>query len=274
MKPEQPLTYSSYLKVDDLLGLQRRLTGAHDELQFIIIHQIFELWFKLLLFELESIRTAMQHGDMRTAVSLLGRTHEVVKNVTTVWAVIETMRPHDFLEFRSELKPASGFQSRQFREIEFLSGVKDARYLRAFEDDPTSQDVLRRRLDEPTLWDAFVKVLQSWGLPAASDAETLESLIRIHKEPALTELNDLVEALIEYDLLFSLWRQRHVLMTERMIGERPGTGENTVARIVGLDQVVGMAGGVEYFSGVGYLKTTLPKKFFPLLWEARTFVER
>ncbi len=274
MKASQLLTYGDYLKVDVLLSLQRQLTSAHDELQFVIIHQIFELWFKLLLFELESIRAAMQQADLRTAVRLLGRTHEILKSLTTGWAVIETMRPHDFLEFRSELKPASGFQSRQFREIEFLSGVKDARYLRAFEDNPISQDVLRRRLDEPTLWDAFVGVLRLRGLPAGSDAEILQSLIRIHKEPGLADLNDLVEALIEYDLLFALWRRRHVLMTERMIGARPGTGENTVARIVGQEQPVGTAGGVEYFSGAGYLKTTLSKKFFPLLWDARTFVER
>lgn len=275
MKTMQPLTYSSYLKVNELLALQRRLTDAHDELQFITVHQVFELWFKLLLFELESIRAAMFTHDIPTAIHLLARTHEIVKTITTGWAVIETMRPIDFLEFRSELKPASGFQSLQFREIESISGLKDARYLQAFSDDGKSVAVLRARLEEPTLWDACVVLLQSRGLPAAGNDEILQSLIRIQKrEPAMADLYDLLEALIEYDLLFSAWRQRHVLMTERMIGGRPGTGEATVARTVGEDEAAKGPEGGEYFSGVHYLKSTLAKRFFPLLWEARTFVER
>ena len=269
----RPLTYSSYLHVGDLLSLQHRLTAAHDELQFIAIHQVFELWFKLLLFELETIRAAMTDGNIGDAIHLLRRTHEILKTLTAAWAVIETMRPIDFVAFRSELKPASGFQSRQFREIEFLSGAKDPRYLNVFADDAGSLAALRTRLAEPSLWDAFVDLLRTRHLPGTNDEELLNTLVRINKRGDLAEIDDLVEALIEYDLQFSAWRERHVLMTERMIGGRVGTGEATVVKILGEAGGKEPAGG-EYFSGVHYLKTTLTKRFFPLLWEARTFVER
>jgi tryptophan 2,3-dioxygenase len=222
---------------------------------------------------LESIRDALDRNQIADAIHWLRRTHEIIKTLTTTWAVIETMRPIDFLAFRSELKPASGFQSAQFREIEFLSGLKDPRYLNAFADDPDSLAVLRTRLAQPSLWDAFVHLLRSRGLPAASDRELLDTLVRIHRRGDLAELDDLVEAMIEYDLQFSAWRERHVLMTERMIGGRAGTGEATVARILGGAEGKAASGG-EYFSGVHYLKTTLTKRFFPLLWEARTYVER
>jgi tryptophan 2,3-dioxygenase len=199
----KPLTYSRYLRVEDLLRLQERLTAAHDELQFITIHQVFELWFKLLLFELESIRGALDRGEIADAVHWLRRTHEIVKTLAGAWAVIETMRPIDFLAFRSELKPASGFQSRQFREIEFLSGLKDPRYLNAFAGDEASLAALRARLAAPSLWDAFVDLLRARGLPAADNREIRDTLIRINRRGELAEIDDLAEALIEYDLLFS-----------------------------------------------------------------------
>ena len=268
MKKTKPLTYAGYLKVEELLRLQRRLTNAHDELQFIVVHQVFELWFKLLLFELESIRTALFAGDLPTAVHLLRRTHAIVHNLTAAFSAIETMRPYAFLEFRSELKPASGFQSRQFREIEFVSGAKDEHYLRTYDDDPRGANAVRARLEEPTVWDAFIALLRARGFEAATDAGIVQSLIRIQKDPARSDLNDLIEALIEYDLLWSLWRRRHVLMVERMIGAKPGTGQKTVARVVGEGYEEMGSGGVEY------LRSTLAKKFFPLLWEARTFMER
>jgi len=268
VKSREPLTYSRYLKTGDLLGLQQRLTQAHDELQFIIVHQVFELWFKLLVFELESLRAALQQADLPTAVHLLRRAHEIVHNLTAGFTVIETMRPYDFLEFRAGLKPASGFQSQQFREIEFISGAKDEHYLSTFDDAPASADTLRRRLAEPTVWDAFVALLRARGLPADGDAEIVQSVIRIQKEPALADLLEVVEGVIEYDLLWSLWRQRHILMVERMIGARPGTGQKSVSRVMGEGYESMGSGGVEY------LRSTVSKKFFPLLWEARTFLER
>jgi tryptophan 2,3-dioxygenase len=273
MDDGKPLTYASYLRTDDLLALQRRLTSAHDELQFIVVHQVFELWFTLLRFELESIRGAMARGDVAGAIHLLRRAHEVLKTLTAGWAVIETMRPIDFLEFRSLLKPASGFQSRQFREIEFISGAKDARYLTVFDDDEASRLALRRRYEEPTLWDEFAALLGRRGLTAGTHEEQVRACVQIQKRGPFADLDDLAEALIEYDLQFSAWRERHVLMTERMIGGRPGTGQAAVAKLAGGGPVVGPPAG-EYFSGVHYLKTTVSKRFFPILWEARTFVER
>jgi tryptophan 2,3-dioxygenase len=186
------------------------------------------------------------------------------------------MRPYDFLEFRSELKPASGFQSRQFREIEYISGAKDPQYLHTFEDETHHQATLRERLEQPTIWDGFVALLRARGMTTSRDADIIQSVIQIQRDPALNDLNDLVEALIKYDLLWSLWRRRHVLMVERMIGAKAGTGQKTVARVVG--EAAAPAPGpmreVEYFTGVGYLHTTLTKKFFPLLWEAQTGLER
>lgn len=267
-----PLTYGRYLRVPDLLRLQHRLTEAHDELQFIVVHQVFELWFKLLLFELEAIRAAMFGGDVAGALHLLRRAHEIVKVLTTGWPVIETMRPVDFLEFRSELKPASGFQSVQFREIEYLSNLKDPRYLEAFRDDPEATRRLRARLEEPTLWDAFVALLRARGKPAGSDEEILQTAIQLQRRTEDLDLYELVEALVTYDQLFAAWRARHVLMTERMIGARPGTGQLAVAKVVG--EQTPAPGEIEYFSGVHYLRTTTDKRFFPLLWESRTFVER
>jgi tryptophan 2,3-dioxygenase len=263
-----PLTYGAYLKVDDLLRLQQRLTAAHDELQFIVVHQVFELWFRLLLFELESVRSALDRDDLGAAVRLLRRAATIVDGLAAAFAVIETMRPYDFLEFRNELKPASGFQSRQFREIEFLSGLKEPQYLRSFDDEPEQAAALARRLAEPTLWDAFVGLVRRRGLPAGTDAEIVQTAIRIQREPALADLDELLEAMIAYDQRWSAWRHRHILMVERMIGARPGTGQKTVARVMG-DGYDAMGSG-----GVEYLRSTLGKKFFPLLWEARTFLER
>lgn len=268
---DPPLTYARYLKLREMLTLQERRTGAHDELQFIVIHQAFELWFKLLLFELEAVRAALFADDAPAAVHLLRRVHAVVRLLTAGWPVIETMRPIDFLEFRSELKPASGFQSRQFREIECLSGAKDPRFLAVFADDAEDAAALRARLAEPTLWDGFVALLRSRGLPAADGRALLQTIVGITGRQHGADLYELAEALLEYDLLFSAWRQRHVLMAERMIGARPGTGETSVARMIAGD--AGGAGG-EYFSGVPYLQSTVARRFFPLLWEARTFVER
>jgi tryptophan 2,3-dioxygenase len=261
-------TYSTYLKLDELLDLQDRVTGAHDELQFIVVHQVFELWFKLLLFELESLRDAMQRIDVPTAIHLLRRIHEIVKSFTTAIPVIETMRPYDFLEFRSELKPASGFQSRQFREIEIISGSGDARHLRAHQNSPRDHALLERRLGEPTLWQSFLAVVNARDLPIETDEEVLQSVLTIQKDHAYADLNDLAEDLVEYDGLIAVWRRRHVLMVERMIGAKPGTGETIVAGSMG-ERYGSMGTG-----GVDYLNTTLSKRFFPLLWEARTYIER
>lgn len=259
-----PATYGEYLQIPGLLGLQRTLTSAHDEMQFIVMHQVFELWFKLTIYELEALREAMRTDDLAQATHFLKRVQAIIKTVTSGFEVIETMRPYDFLEFRSALQPASGFQSVQFREIEFLCGLKDERYLRLLE----GEERLKRRIAEPTIWDAYVELLRRHGLATGSEKDIVASVIEVLKKPDHHPLGHLTEEMIEYDELFALWRARHIRMTMRMIGSKPGTGEKTVQKLVqqGYD-TMGSA-------GVDYLKTTLTKTFFPLLWEARTFIQR
>lgn len=259
-------SYGEYLKLPELLGLQQPLSEAHDELQFIVVHQAFELWFKLAIFELEHTRDAMLRGDLVQAQHYLLRIRAIVRLLTETFEVIETMRPHDFLQFRALLDPASGFQSFQFRELEYLSGLKQPAYTKMFQGEHLER--LEKRLKEPTLWDAYVAALHQRGMPTASDTEIVSSVIQILETPDQHALATLTESLIDYDERFSMWRARHVRMTMRMIGSRPGTGRASV------EQLVENPGDRMGAGGVAYLETTLQKLFFPLLWEARTFVKR
>lgn len=236
--------------------MQRLLSDppAHDELLFIVIHQVYELWFNELIFELESTRSLIEAGDPRRARHLLDRVHTIERVLIEQIAVLETMSPRDFLEFRSNLSPASGFQSLQFREIEFISGLKDPEYVRRLDLDAEQERRLRARLEEPTLWDAFCGFLDERGLPMPADDVTARraSLVQMANEPdKWAEEYALSEALLTHDELISLWRQRHVLMVERQIGSKTGTGGST---------------------GASYLRTTLDKRFFPELWELRSYL--
>jgi tryptophan 2,3-dioxygenase len=165
--------------------------------------------------------------------------------------VLETMTPQDFLQFRQELAPASGFQSVQYRELEFLSGAKDPSFVRRFKGlTEAEKDRLRRRLDEPTLWDAFVHVLDTRGLPTGSDEEILDAVRRAaHDRSRYAEVWALAEALLEHDELAAAWRARHVVMVERMIGGKTGTGGS---------------------SGADYLRSRLDLRYYPLLWSLRS----
>jgi tryptophan 2,3-dioxygenase len=259
------LTYNSYLQIENLTRLQKTLTSAHDELQFIVVHQVFELWFKLMIFELESLRAALRQDDIATSIHLLGRLNTLVQTLTQGFEVIETMRPVDFLEFRDTLKPASGFQSAQFREIEFICGLRDERFEMLFDKDPKSRKRLRARMKEISVWDELVALLRRQGY---AEKNVVDSVTKILRQNKPTELGDLLDSFIRFDELFALWRQRHVTMTERMIGSRAGTGEKDFARLVASGYAEMGQGGVQY------LKTTLNKKFFPVLWQARTQVTR
>jgi tryptophan 2,3-dioxygenase len=227
---------------------------AHDELLFIVIHQVYELWFKEVLFELESVRSLIQDGEPRRARHLLDRVHTIERVLVEQVAVLETMSPRDFLEFRAHLAPASGFQSLQFREIEFVSGLKDENYIRRLDLDADQERRMRRRLEEPTLWDAFCAYLDGRGLPMPADdpERRRASLVEMANEPEKwAEEYALSEALLTHDELISLWRQRHVLMVERQIGSKTGTGGST---------------------GSSYLRTTLDKRLYPELWELRSYL--
>jgi tryptophan 2,3-dioxygenase len=250
---EGQLSYGSYLKIPELLALQAPLSkpAAHDELLFIIVHQAFELWFREMVFELETVRDLMFAGETHRARHLLTRVQAVERLLIEQLEVIETMSPQDFLEFRANLSPASGFQSAQFREIEFLSGQKERGFLTAATD-PDERARLERRLEEPTLWEAFCALLESNGLPMTEEDTRRTSLLKVARDrDAFAELWYLSEDLLVYDELFSLWRQRHILMVERQIGTKRGTGGS---------------------SGAPYLRTTLDKRFFPELWELRSYL--
>jgi tryptophan 2,3-dioxygenase len=248
------LSYGSYLRLPEVLSLQIQLSDppAHDELLFIVVHQAYELWFKEILFELESVRRLIDERELLGARHFLQRVHAIEGVMIQHIGVLETMSPQDFLEFRHNLAPASGFQSTQFREIEFISGLKDERYLNRLLSSDDELDRLKRRLDEPTLWDAFSELLESSGLPMpADDPERRRvSLVTMARDRERFGPEFYVsEALMDHDEQFSLWRLHHVLMVERQIGTKSGTGGS---------------------AGAPYLRSTLDKRFYPELWELRS----
>ncbi|QNN54823.1 tryptophan 2,3-dioxygenase [Nocardioides mesophilus] len=252
------LTYGGYLQLERLLTSQRLESdpAAHDELLFITIHQVYELWFQQLLHEATAARDAMLDetpGADRLwwAQHLLQRMHVVERVLVQQVDVLETMTPQDFLQFRQTLAPASGFQSVQFRELEFLSGAKDPSFVERFRGlTEVERERLRRRLAEPTLWDAFLRVLARRGLPVGSDAEVTDSVRRAaHDRGGYAEVWALAEALLQHDELAAAWRARHVVMVERMIGTKTGTGGS---------------------SGADYLRSRLELRYYPLLWELRS----
>ncbi len=226
---------------------------AHDELLFITIHQVYELWFQLLLSELSDARDRMLAGEVYTPRVRLERCHTIERVLVGQVDVIDTMTPQDFLAFRTKLAPASGFQSAQFREIEFLSGLKDKGYLDRFRGlTPDERDRLRQRLDEPSLWDGYLTLLDRAGFNVSTLDDRFAAYRSIaHDRESYGALWDLAEALVAHDQAWALWRARHVLMAERQIGTKPGTG--------------GSAGGA-------YLRSRIELRFYPELWELRSLL--
>lgn len=271
-EPEDRLTYSSYLRIPELLSLHHPVSSPphHDELLFIIIHQTYELWFKELLHDLDAVvanlRAAGADPSSRDGVyeaaRLLRRCTEIMRVLVEQFTILETMLPSHFLAFRGKLNPASGFQSEQFREIEFLCGLKDEKMLRYHQLTPEAHAILYRRLSEDSLHDVFFQALKSLGkLPEmsanATDRERFGARAKAVQALYQDERNhrdwiDVCERLTEFDELVVSWRLRHIQMVERTIGVRMGTGGST---------------------GSSYLKLTLEKKFFPELWEARSLLE-
>jgi tryptophan 2,3-dioxygenase len=246
------LTYGAYLRLSNLLDQQVLQSDppAHDELLFISVHQVYELWFKLLLHELGEIREAMIRDEVWVARHLFRRVHAVERILVEQIDVLETMTPQDFLEFRETLAPASGFQSVQFRELEFLSGHKDPGFLKRFRGiTGEERERLHRRLEEPSLWDAYVGLLRERGLPADDEDEIRESMVTVARDRGRhDDLWQLAEDLLTHDEMAALWRRRHVQMVERQIGTRSGTGGST---------------------GAPYLHRRLDLRYYPLLWELR-----
>jgi tryptophan 2,3-dioxygenase len=259
------LTYGRYLKIPELLSLQQGLSSPphHDEELFIIIHQVYELWFKLVLHEVDTAARELDADRVHEATRLLRRVVEVQRLLVNQVRILETMRPQDFLGFRYHLNPASGFQSVQFRELEFALGLKDPAVVERLDCEPAERERLLRRLTSPSLSDAVDALLVRRGFarPAGERAPTapsqpeqwrLDALVRIYDEPeGNADLLALCETLIEVDECLALWRAHHVQMVERMIGSKRGTGGS---------------------AGVGYLQSTLPKRAFPDLWRVRTAI--
>ena len=245
------LTYGEYLKVPELLALQelRSDPPVHDEMVFIVVHQAYELWFRQLLFELESIRNHLFADEAEPARHELLRVRAIERVLIEHIEVLESMSPQDFLEFRTILAPASGFQSAQFREVEFISGLKDARYLDELATSPEEHARLERRLVEPTLWDGFCALLDAHGFPMPADDANGRQVSLVDMAKGSRELFAVSEGLLDHDEAFATWRHSHVLMVEREIGAKSGTGGS---------------------SGVAYLRSTLDKRFFPELWGLRS----
>jgi len=265
------LSYSSYLQVPELLELQNPQSSPthHDELLFIVVHQTYELWFKELLHDLDAVLANLRKAggnpnsrdEVYEAARLLRRCTEITRVLVEQFTILETMLPTHFQAFRGNLEPASGFQSEQFREIEFLCGLKDEKMLRYHRPTPEAYASLKRRLEEPSLHDVFFGALRSMGKLAptsdgATDKEQFEARARAvyalyRDEHHHRDWIDVCERLTEFDELVVSWRLRHIQLVERIIGIRMGTGGS---------------------AGTSYLKLTLDKKFFPELWEARTML--
>jgi aminocarboxymuconate-semialdehyde decarboxylase len=264
------LTYSSYLKIPELLSLQHPQSTPqhHDELLFIIVHQTYELWFKELLHDLDAVVANLRaaganpesHDEVYESARLLRRCTEITRILVEQFTILETMLPTHFLAFRGKLEPASGFQSEQFRELEFLCGLKDEKMLRYHRPTPEAYAQLERRLREPSLHDVFFGALEALGklevTASASEQERFQARARAvlslyRDEHQHRDWIDVCERLTEFDELVVSWRLRHIQLVERVIGARMGTGGS---------------------SGSSYLKLTLDKKFFPELWEARTLL--
>ena len=247
-----PLSYNKYLRVQDLINLQDCLSDPahHDELLFITVHQAYELWFKQVLHELDAAIQFLHDDRLPPATRAINRIVEIEKLLVNQIHILESMTPISFLAFRDQLNPASGFQSMQFREIEFSSGLKDERILREFRNDPFAAERLQQRMDQPSLADAFYQALERRGFDVSKPAQAILEILT-HFESRYEEFQ-LAEALMEHDEYFSLWRSHHIKMVERMVGSKRGTGGS---------------------EGIGYLKTTLDKKFYPELWEARTYLD-
>ncbi len=258
----KPLTYASYLKIDELLALQQPLSDGpeHDETLFIVIHQVYELWFKQVLHELRYLAAAFRAGDTPAALATLKRVLTILKTLVAQVDILETMTPVSFNSFRYRLESASGFQSAQFRELEFLLGKKSPRVVDHYPAGTPGRARLEAAFEEPTLWDAFLRFLATWAyaIPAAAlerdvrapiepDAAVQAALLEVYREHPVLAM--VCERMVDFDEGLQEWRYRHVKMVERTIGSKRGTGGS---------------------EGAEYLKTTLFQPAFPDLWAIRS----
>jgi tryptophan 2,3-dioxygenase len=257
------LSYAQYLNLDKLLDAQHPLSYQHDEMLFIVIHQVSELWMKLCLHELNATVGCVRRDDLGPTFKMLTRVSTIQQQLLQVWDVLATMTPHDYSEFRNTLGRSSGFQSAQYRMLEFLIGNKNAETIEVFRADPPAYELLERALRAPSLYDEVLRLLSRRGLnvPAQAIDRDFTQPYQASKQVAAAwlsvyhnsvkdwDLYELAERLIDLDYKFQLWRFTHMKTVERIIGHKRGTGGT---------------------GGVSYLTKALELKFFPELWTVRT----
>jgi tryptophan 2,3-dioxygenase len=246
------ITYADYLKLDQLLSAQRPLSGLHDEMLFIVIHQTKELWMKELLHELNLAIRLIGEDRFAEAYKAMARISRIQAVMTLSWDVLSTLTPVDYLKFRDVLGTSSGFQSEQFREIEFRLGLKNPAFLEQYAEGSTGRARLETALREPSLREASTAALERSGFDVGDgSAEVLAAAwLEVYRNAERWfELYELAEKLVDIDDALAAWRHKHVLTVERIIGNKRGTGGS---------------------AGAPYLRSTLEKRVFPELWALRT----
>ena len=246
------ITYADYLKLDQLLSAQQPLSDLHDEMLFIVIHQTKELWMKEMLHELRLAIGLLGEDRFAEAYKAMARISRIQAVMTLSWDVLSTLTPVDYLKFRDVLGTSSGFQSEQFREIEFRLGLKEPNFLSQYADASPQREALENALSEPSLRDAAIEALVRAGLEVGD--RSVESLaaawLQVYRDAERWfELYELAEKLVDIDDALASWRHKHVLTVERIIGNKRGTGGS---------------------AGAPYLRSTLDKRVFPELWALRT----
>jgi tryptophan 2,3-dioxygenase len=257
------LSYTGYLRLGGLLALQQPRSKAHDELMFIIVHQASELWMKLAIAELAAAMVEIGRGNPGPAFKMLARVSRIQAQLTESWAVLSTMTPADYSSFRDALGQSSGFQSFQYRQLEFMLGNKNPAMIRAHRQDPAAYALLERVLREPSVYDLALRLLHVGGLSMPQDVlerdfsvpyvarpEVEAAWAEVYRNPAAHwDLYELAEKLVDVEHQFQVWRFSHMKTVERIIGHKRGTGGS---------------------SGVSYLVRALDLRFFPELWTVRT----
>ncbi len=263
MRFDGRMSYSDYLGLDAVLGAQQPLTDAHDEMLFIIQHQTSELWMKLALHELNAARTAIAADNLQPAFKMLSRVARIFEQLNNAWDVLRTMTPSEYTHFRGKLGQSSGFQSWQYRLIEFTVGNRNPAMLRPHAHNAEIHEVLCAEMARPSLYHEALRCLQRRGLgvsasvlsrdlsmPHNPDPEVAEAWSAVYRDPeAHWELYELAEKLVDFEDYFRRWRFNHVTTVERVIGSKRGTGGT---------------------KGVRYLKRMLETELFPELWHLRT----
>ncbi len=257
------LTYGRYLELDALLTLQRPVSDEHDEMLFIVIHQATELWVRLMLHELHAAKASIAGDALGPSFKMLARVSRIQAILIESWSILSTMTPSDYLRFRDKLGPASGFQSHQYRELEFMLGNKREAFLSPFKHQPDTLEHLRKVLAAPSLYDEALRALarrgfaidadvveRDWSVPHAANDSVLAAWTQVYRDPhRYWDLYELAEKLVDLEDAFQQWRFRHLGTVTRIIGHKRGTGGT---------------------AGVSYLKRALEYSFFPELWTVRT----